>query len=358
MDKLEPQNINFSKSAKLADPDPDKELNSKCFCGIGLPWKDTPIVMAYPCEHMYHESCYKKNKKTQVCPLCNSTITRMLSIVDKDIHPQRFADMLSMTHYSDMSNNNPIGFIDSIFDLASLLIKLPLMENATDGKRWCETVFGLNNLTLKVHGMEKLKLEPNKVFIVNHVTYLEFLIIYYLFNTGFLASSVSDQSAMMKHFRKFVNILTVQRGSGSSGSNGSNGSNGSSGKDANIVDKMREFVDKYGSICLFPEGMMSHPDALVRFRTGAFHIGRPIYAIAIRYPEIVSDGYINNMLYKIGAKRDITIEVNILGPYYPPFNQTNIEQIRSDMAYSSKMVLSRVTNRDIKDDPNKKETIL
>lgn len=347
MGEPELRNINFSKTGKstqLADPDPDKELNSRCFCGTGLPWKDTPIVMAYPCEHMFHESCYKKTKPhTRVCRLCNSPITRMLSMVDKDIHPQRFADMLSMTHYSDMSNNNPIGFIDSIFDLASLLIKLPLMDNATDGKRLCETVFSLNNLTLKVYGMEKLKLEPNKVFIVNHVTYLEFVIIYYLFDTGFLASSISEQSAMMKHFKKLVNIMTFNRGSG---------------KDVNIIDKMREFVDKYGSICLFPEGMMSHPDALVRFRTGAFHIGRPIYAISIRYPEIVSDGYVNSMLYKISAKRDMTIEVNILGPYYPPFNQTHIEKIRSDMAYKGKMVLSRVTNRDIKDDPNKKEKIL
>ena len=133
---------------------------------------------------------------------------------------------------------------------------------------------------------------------------------------------------------------------------------GGGSKDSNIVDRMREFVDKYGSICLFPEGMMSHPDALVRFRSGAFHIGRPIYAVAIRYPEIVSDGYVNNMLYKIGAKRDITIEVNILGPYYPPFDKIRIEQIRLDMAYSGKMVLSRVTNRDIKDDPEKKEKVL
>ena len=118
---------------------------------------------------------------------------------------------------------------------------------------------------------------------------------------------------------------------------------------------MRKFVDEKGSICLFPEGLISHPDSLVRFRSGAFHVNRPVYAIVIRYPEIIADGYVNKILYKLGAKKDMTIEVHILGPYYPPFTPEDIEKIRADMAYHGKMVMSRVSNRDIKDRKKKKD---
>ena len=43
------------------------------------------------------------------------------------------------------------------------------------------------------------------------------------------------------------------------------------------------------------------------------------------------------------------MEVHVLGPYYPPFNNTDIERIRLDMGKVGDMVLSRVSNRDIVD---------
>ena len=55
------------------------------------------------------------------------------------------------------------------------------------------------------------------------------------------------------------------------------------------VDEMRKFVDKHGSICIFPEGVMKHPDTLIRFRSGAFKIDRPIYAVSIRHNDVVVD---------------------------------------------------------------------
>lgn len=331
------------------DPDPNKILNSKCFCDVGLPWKTARVVMAYPCEHMYHDSCYDKyvrinnkdNKNCTVCPICKTSITRIFNLLDDDLHPQRFADMLSMTYYSDMSDNTTVGFLDSFFDLVTALTKLPFLNNYNDGKHLCERVLAFNNLTLKVYGMEKMKLEKHKVIISNHVTYFELLILYYLFDTGFLASSIVGQSSIIQHAKKIVKILTFERG-----------------KSVNIVDKMREFVEENGSICLFPEGIMSHPDTLTRFRTGAFHIGKPVYGVSIRYPEIISDSRINSVLYKLGAKKNITIDVHILGPYYPPFTEINIENIRADMARCGKMILSRVSNRDIKDDKGKKDDTL
>ena len=326
----------------IDDIDYNKVINSMCNCGVGLPWKKGNIVMAYPCEHIFHEKCFEQFKDIK-CPLCNEIIEKKLSMFDESIHHQRFADMLSMSHYDNMSNNTPGRFLDSIFDLATVAARVPFASNSDDAKEICENLFSLNNLTMKVYGQEKIKLEKNKVFICNHVSHLELLIIYYLLGkgTGFLVSSITKDSQIMEKCREFVPLLTVERGN--------------KNKKVNIVEEMTKFVDKYGSICLFPEGMMKHPDALLRFRTGAFHIGRPVYAITIRHNDIISDGYINGFLYKIGAKRDINIEVHFLGPYYPPFDDMAIEKIRLDMALNGKMVVSRVSNRDIVDSKMKKK---
>lgn len=315
--------------------DHKKVLNSKCGCGIGLPWKKDNVVMAYPCEHMYHEKCFDRIIE---CTLCGERIEKKISMYDEDIHYQRFADIFSMSYYDNMSQNTPSKFIDSIFDVASIFAHVPMITTREDVKKLCEDVFSLNNLTISVYGLEKIKQEKNKVYICNHVSHLELFVLYYLFENGFLVSSIANSEHLMDRCKKVIPILMVNRGDKNRGDN--------------IIEEMRKFVEKHGSICLFPEGLMKHPDALVRFRTGAFHIGYPVYAITIRHNDIVSDGYINGFLYKLSAKRNINMEVHVLGPYYPPFDEKSIEKIRIEMAKNGNMVLSRVANRDIIDKKN------
>ena len=315
--------------------DYDKLINSQCKCSKGLPWKKDYICMVLPCEHLYHSQCI--NDEKDICYFCKTKIDKIISLQDKDIHFQHFADILSMTNYDTMSYNTSLNFIDSMFDLLSIMSKLVFTNNKKDGKELCTKIFSLNNLTLNVYGMEKLDLEEKKVLICNHVSYLEFIVIYYLFNTGFLASSIVGSSKIIERLRKVVKLLTIERG-----------------KSTNVVNEIKKFVDENGSICLFPEGILKHPDTLTRFRTGAFHVGYPVYAITIRHNNIISDGLINNFLYKLSSKKNINMEVHILGPYYPPFNEISIEKIRQSMAKVGKMCLSRVCNRDIVDTKDKK----
>lgn len=321
----------------MDDIDYNKVLNSRCICSIGLPWKEDTIIMAYPCEHMYHSQCFD-NLKTDICKFCNTIIEKKLTMFDEDIHHQRFSDMLSVSYYDNMSSNTPLQFIDSMFDIITVLAKLPFLRSQKDGKILCEEIFSINNLTLKVHGLDKIKKEKNKVYICNHVSHYELIILYYILNTGFLASNVTNGINIMDYIKKIVPMFTFSRGD--------------KNRNFNIIDEMKKFVDNTGSICIFPEGMMKHPDTLTRFRTGAFNINRPLYAITIKHNNIISDNLVNNFLYKLGAKRDINMEVHILGPYYPPFSENDIQQIRIDMAKYGNFVLSRVSNRDIKDKKN------
>lgn len=314
--------------------DYNKVLNSKCICSIGLPWKEDTIIMAYPCEHMYHSSCYNK-LENNICKFCNIAIEKKLTMFDKDLHHQRFSDILSVSYYDNMSSNTPLKFLDSVFDIINVLVKLPFVKSQKEGKIIAEEILSINNLTLKVYGLEKIKKEKNKVYICNHVSQYELIIIYYLLGTGFLSTANLKNVNLIEQLKRVVSMLMVDRGN--------------KNREYNIVDEMRKFVDENGSICIFPEGMMKHPDALVRFRSGAFHINRPIYAITIRHHDIISDNIINNFLYKLGAKRDINMEVHILGPYYPPFTDNYIQQIRNDMAKHGNFLLSRVSNRDVRD---------
>jgi hypothetical protein len=321
--------------------DYNKELNSKCYCGIGLPWIKEHVVMLYPCEHMFHSSCINK-LKSKKCKICHTEYTKKITLLDKNIHPQHFADLLSITNYDDMCSNTTINFLDSIFDIITFGLKVPFCKTKYDCKLLCENLFTLNNLTLKVYGMDKLKLEKQKVLICNHVTYFEFIIIFYLFNPGFLSSNISKQSNIINNVDKIIDFLYFDRGAK---------------RKYNIIDKMREFVEEKGSLCLFPEGFMGHPDTLKKFRSGAFHIGKPIYAIVIRHNNILSDAKVNNLFFKLCSKKNINMEVHILGPYYPPFSKEDIENIRKEMALKGNMLLSRVSNRDIKDDKNNERQI-
>jgi hypothetical protein len=331
--------------------DTNKTLNYMCSCNVPLPSKKEDVIMLYPCEHMMHLNCYLKlpsyyDKQTNLfyktCPFCGEKVYRKLSLLDDKLNYQQFADILSMTNYHGLCEmNTTSNFIDSFLDLTSVFVKLPFLKNVNDGKELCKQIFALNNLTLKVSGLEKIKLVKNKVYIANHVAYLEFVILYYLLGTGFLASSIVGQSQLVDQFKKIVPLLTFNRGE--------------KNRKENIVDKMRDFVDKHGSICLFPEGLMKHPDTLTKFRTGCFHVNRPIYSITIKHNDVISDDKINDFLFKLVSKKNINLEIIIQGPYYPPFNDQDMKNVRYDMAKAGNMILSRVSNRDIKDKGRKVE---
>ncbi len=116
------------------------------------------------------------------------------------------------------------------------------------------------------------------------------------------------------------------------------------------VPKIKKFVDKYGSICLFPEGMITHPATLGRFRTGAFNTNYPVIPITINYSKDITDTSILSFIFKLASKSKIDITVNIMDPIYPPFDMKKIENIRTSMAFKGNFLLSRVSNRDITDD--------
>ena len=112
---------------------------------------------------------------------------------------------------------------------------------------------------------------------------------------------------------------------------------------------MKDFLKNNNSICLFPEGAMTNKKILSKFRTGAFYLGVPIYSIIIRYDNCVESLNIKNLFLRLTRREKTNINIDILGPYYPPFSPEKIEKVRFDMAKKGNFFLSRISTRDIKD---------
>jgi len=324
--------INIYNNNKLINVS-DKHINAKCICGEGLSWIKKEVVMMDPCEHLIHLTCLEK-KNVHVCPYCNSQIERLIRANDfrynKELY-QKCIDIISVSNFDSMSKIHSDQVLLNLPNLLGALVQIPFVQGTENARKLCEDIFSMNNIKIKVRGLNKLKDGP-KVFIANHTSHLDFLTIFYVLRTGFLTSSTIKDNIVSKQFLNILPLLVVERGKG-----------------CNTVDKMKEYVKKKGSICLFPEGMLTHPDTIIKFRTGAFHIGYPIYPIVLKYKVVVSDMSAPNFILKMSSHQEEIIEMFILDPFYPPFDEPKIELIRCAMANRGNMLLSRVSNRDIKD---------
>lgn len=319
--------------------DGDKLLNSKCICGGGLIWKRYNQVMLEPCEHIIHCKCLNSQKNKTICPICKTSIVGSNTIAQlrsklnqkysKELY-QKYVDMVSMANFDNIydSKKNIFNMIDAI----GITSSFPFLSGYDDGRKLCREVLSLMNSKLIVSGMNYINANSEKIFISNHTSYIDFAVIFYLFECGFLASSIIRDILFGRQIMNIVPLLIIERG-----------------KDKNTVEKMREYVKNNGSICLFPEGMITHPDTIIRFRTGAFYIGYPIHPVVIRYDPVIYDTDISKIIEKICSEPNLTIYVDVLPAEYPPFDTKKIEQIRIKMARIGNLSLSRVSNKDIKD---------
>ncbi len=313
----------------------NKIINSKCVCNIGLQWKQDEIIVIIPCEHLFHKNCiylFIKHYKAK-CPYCDHIIKDILTIKDfgsKMTH-QQYIDILSVSNYSQDSRYFISTFFDNIFRFVSMVGSVPFLEGVSDGEHLTERIFSLCNAEIKVIGLDKI-IHDKKVFIANHTSYLDLGVIFYILKTGFLASSFTTESQLGRKFSTIMPTLIIKRG-----------------KSENTVNKIKDYVDKNGSICIFPEGMLTHPRTITRFRTGAFMTGFPVYGLTLLFDPLIADGNIPKFMIKLASQVKTKITLHITGPYMPPFSEVEIENVRQNMAKPYGLFLSRVSNKDISD---------
>jgi 1-acyl-sn-glycerol-3-phosphate acyltransferase len=319
--------MNISNTKSL-----NKELNSMCFCGIALMYLKKEIIMLNPCEHMVHKCCYAIKNYTS-CPICNESVISITRGGDykKDIKLyQKCVDILSMTNFDTKMK---ICYDSAVFNIPRLIgigLRIPFTKGFESGRALCGDILRLANVKITVKGLDKIKEGP-KIFISNHTCYLDFFILFYILKTGFLAASGIVENPLTKPIANVVPIMIVKLGGGK----------------ANTVKKMIQYVEKKGSICLFPEGMLSHPNTLCKFRSGAFNTGHIIYPIVLKYKNNMADTSFLDFTLKLGSETQEFIEFIVLDPFFPPFDDNKIEKVREKMADAGDLLMSRVSNKDM-----------
>lgn len=318
--------------------DYNKNINCRCYCGKALNWIQDDLLMLEPCEHIIHKSC--KNNKNR-CDICNTEINKYytekeLSNKKENIsYYQKYIDMLSVRHCNYMSKINKNKLIKKIPKIVSLSSKIGFLEGEAGAIKLTNDIMNLANVELHVMGRENIP-KGKKVIIANHTCDFDFIPIYYLFKCTFLSSTILLQSTIGKMVYNLVKPVLIQRGE----------------KGQKTVEKMRKSVDENGSICVFPEGILTHPDTLIRFRSGAFNIGYQICPIVLTYEPNIFDCNISKYIQKMLSQDKLTIKITILPPENPPFTQNKIEEIREKMAKVGNMALARTVNRDVRDISN------
>lgn len=318
----------------------EKTINYKCICKKSLPSLFTSQIMLLPCEHVLHKTCH--NKK-DTCDICNVNITDILTICDAAktkntlIGYQRYVDMIALSPY-DMPSNNDIDknyFFSGMTNLMSIVMSIPFYKGIDGGTQVVDDTMKMLNAKIIINGIENIPENKKAVIISNHKSFLDFMVLFKIFKAGFLASSFIEKSFFGRMFLNYIPLLIIERG-----------------KSEGTVEKMKDYVNEHGSICIFPEGVITHPKVIGRFRTGCFYTGHPVVPVVIKYNPAIYYDHVNDTVKKIISLPEITINVNVLKMQYPPFDKNKIENVRRKMAKAGNLCTSRISNRDIDDKQN------
>jgi len=319
--------------------DSNININSRCICKKTLYDHKQRILMYLPCQHLISEDCYKSHQNkigTDSCHICDENISQLIDIKDVkkfNLNKQFYYDLLSVTNIDDKFQSSAFNILDNLYDIFSILYN-GLIKTKPNIKSVSREVLSLNNTTVYVNGLEKINSNNNekRIFISNHSTYLDMIVISSFINTCFLTSAIIKDTFLGNKLKDVVPCMVIKRGD-----------------NGNTVDRIKKYMKTHGSLCIFPEGHMSNPNTLCKFRSGAFNTGYPVQPIVIKYKTLPQDAHVSNFICKLASRGKVELYIDILDMYYPPFSDTKIEQIRQDMANVGNFYLSRVSSRDIQD---------
>ncbi len=309
-----------------------KIINSRCKCGIGLSWTNEQVIMLEPCEHIIHKKCLEKINNKE-CPLCGSLVKKYYGELElkkkerlNNYYYQKYVDIISIKNIDNLSKKDMNKFLMNVPEILELMSKLPFIKGFDEGHKICEDALSVANVRIKVIGKNYIK--GNNIIISNHTSVMDFMILFYIFKCGFLASSSIKETWLGNLISNIIPILFIDRG-----------------KEKNTVKKIKKYVSNK-SLCIFPEGLMVHPDTLAQFRTGSFYAEKSILPVTISYNPFISDSSISEFVKKIMSQDIIDVTVNILPIEHPPFDNFRINTIRKKMAKIGNLALSRISNRD------------
>lgn len=314
-------------------------LNPKCLCDEYLTDKVGMLVMAYPCNHIYHEKCSKKMK---FCFFCKKRVKFFLdqNILEKYKYKHRTIYQMWIDINSFNFEKKGLSALQNIrFSLRTPYLSYlfyscysnPTKKNIVEN---IDKLFDVFNINLIIEN-KYLDRNIKKIYVLNHSNYLDSLISFKVLGCGFVASSIIKQTGLMDIIQKISPCLIIDRGISK-----------------NTVEQIKDFVDKHNKIFIFPEGMITNQNTLGKFRSGAFVTGHPVQPVVIQYKTKLSNcSNVKNFVLNTFSKEQIDVVVKFLPIIKTkPFNKDFVKNYtRLQMAKEGNFYLSRVTNRIIQD---------
>lgn len=332
--------------------DPNKIINSRCYgCGKRFFFSEGKISILFPCEHFIHKRC-AKHMVNDRCAMCKEKV--VMSIDEDDIismmqRNSRKKKPICYQYYVDIMSLKPIKSVQNPYAshfFARINNVFGTLYDAYKHIDSEETFLKLNaelmatcNLKIKLVGSNNLS-KKKKVVISNHTSYLDAFIMIHLYGANFVRADNSDSKAFDKILRNVQHkFMKVSRGA----------------KPGGATQRIKEHIDKYGDMCIFPEGWIKNPNVLTRFRTGAFHCGYPVQPVVITYEPFVYHDNILTWFYSVISQNHIYATVKVLPLEEGPFDDERIEQIRVKMARVGNLALTRTSNKDVSDNDDNAE---
>lgn len=321
--------------------------NLVCGCKKNF-YSNEIIMMLLPCEHFMHETCVykmiKQNKKK--CIICNIEFTDIIHehvIQRKAIYKQNKIDLLSLR----LSNNCDINYMKlplAMVKFNALMNKMLVSQTNQELNDTLEHI--LNMCNIKINIIDNTKNNPivyknkqifwtksedkNRKIVITpkHTHYLDSFILYFLFKCGFVAGDFINTIDIGRLIVEKCDLLVFKRN-----------------VDKNMVDKIKDYLEKKNRIVLYPEGAMSNQDTILEFRTGAFYTGASICPIIIKYDPIPYDDDMKKLIFKLITQDVINVTVTINDLHHPPFDKESISRVRDIMAKTGRLQKSRVSNK-------------
>jgi len=325
-------------------------VNYTCYCGKYF-YNNEKILYMYPCCHIIHKTCFNIKLLENIikCPLCNNNVKKVLTekkILLKDKYNQEKIDIKSIRFPLDSKINYMLlpgclikfNLILTKLINSSILFDLFSTKNLVD---IADLVFKSFNFKLNIIDNTKnnpIKIIDNKItwlnnedqdkliFISNHSHDADIIILFYLLQCGLVASDNAKSSYIGKLVSNKCNFICCKDG-------------------IDIIKQIKEYLDKMKKIIIFPEGIISNNETIIRFRNEAFQLNTPICPIVIKWKDYVYDDDMMQYIFKSMTQNEINVDIYINDIFYPPFDQEKIDNIRDYMAQIGNLEKSRVLNK-------------
>jgi 1-acyl-sn-glycerol-3-phosphate acyltransferase len=326
-------------------------INARCGCNKMLSCK-TNLIMLVGCGHFLHQECYMNimMSNNKECTVCGCVIGEIMTedMIKKNKASQYYVELMALKYESEEPMNY-MYYPSSISKLNIIVNQLMLCKTNREAHNVAKTIINMINIKIKIINntrvnrvkyhdekidwLDKKDRDTPKILISNHNTFIDPVIIFYLFNCGFIASEFIKQIPLGDIICNKCNLLLIKRGKNANGT----------------VEQIKQYLHKNKIIALFPQGGISYKNTLSKFRTGAFYSSDTICPLSIKYEPMIMDHDFITYFMKLLSNPFMNVTITVNDFEKGPFDNERIEQIRCNIARQSNLRLSNVDIRGVQD---------